>query len=233
MSNKKVVFALTRNGIKEKCDAENPAVCSRHVLHLGDTSNYSQDKIDEFEDANNANGTSYEEYSNYDYSAIVYYTVENTFSEEQFAEGVRKLSGVKAAIRKDYLNYTSVPFEGLYLVYGMNENDDEVALIKGEELITVETAKANAAKDYEENEKLDGIQGDFKNFATPKCMHCGLSDTMSLPVAAVDSYKAGALIQEAFPFFSAEKREQVKTGIHPECWIDIFGDDEDDEEGDL
>jgi hypothetical protein len=42
----------------------------------------------------------------------------------------------------------------------------------------------------------------------------------------VTKWEDGALIQVAFPTLTAEQREFVKTGITPEMWTKIFGEDE-------
>lgn len=40
------------------------------------------------------------------------------------------------------------------------------------------------------------------------------------------SWQAGTLIQDAFPMLSASEREFIKTGISPEEWDAMFGEDE-------
>ncbi len=65
-----------------------------------------------------------------------------------------------------------------------------------------------------------------------KCPFTGVFNTMELPLTeqeyakAMDKREAGALIQVAFPTLNAEQREFVKTGITPEMWTKIFGEDE-------
>ncbi len=44
--------------------------------------------------------------------------------------------------------------------------------------------------------------------------------------AAHARWKAGALIQDAFPTLSADDREFIMTGITPEEWAEIFGEEE-------
>lgn len=58
---------------------------------------------------------------------------------------------------------------------------------------------------------------------------------MSFPTVSFDQmqrghreYCAGALIQQAFPFLSAEEREFLMTGITPEEWDEIFPQEETD-----
>lgn len=41
-----------------------------------------------------------------------------------------------------------------------------------------------------------------------------------------DAWNAGALVQDAFPFCSAEDREFIISGITPEEWKATFGKDE-------
>ncbi len=65
-----------------------------------------------------------------------------------------------------------------------------------------------------------------------KCPFTGTLNTMELPLThreydrALDKWEAGALIQVAFPTLNAEQREFIKTGITPEMWTKIFGEDE-------
>ena len=41
------------------------------------------------------------------------------------------------------------------------------------------------------------------------------------------AYDAGKLIQDAFPFLNADQREFLLTGLTPEAWNELFGDEED------
>jgi hypothetical protein len=38
-------------------------------------------------------------------------------------------------------------------------------------------------------------------------------------------WQSGMLIQDAFPMLSADEREFIKTGITPEEWEQMFGED--------
>lgn len=40
------------------------------------------------------------------------------------------------------------------------------------------------------------------------------------------AWKAGVLIQDAFPMLNADAREFIKTGITPDEWNEMFGKDE-------
>lgn len=57
------------------------------------------------------------------------------------------------------------------------------------------------------------------------CPFCHKEQTMVLEGHEADAYKNGkiayangTLIQDAFPFFDADQREFILTGICPECW---------------
>ena len=54
------------------------------------------------------------------------------------------------------------------------------------------------------------------------CPFCGQTAVIPLPIDGVEKYKAGSHPQYAFPGESAEKREMVHTGIHPECWNELL-----------
>ena len=65
-----------------------------------------------------------------------------------------------------------------------------------------------------------------------KCPFTGALNSMELPLThreydrGITKWEDGALIQVAFPTLTAEQREFVKTGITPEMWTKIFGEDE-------
>ncbi len=42
---------------------------------------------------------------------------------------------------------------------------------------------------------------------------------------AFDAWDAGELLQDAFPTLSADEREFIKTGITPQEWDAMFGED--------
>ncbi len=39
-------------------------------------------------------------------------------------------------------------------------------------------------------------------------------------------WQSGEFIQDAFPYLNANQRELIKTGIHPECWDKMFGNED-------
>lgn len=65
---------------------------------------------------------------------------------------------------------------------------------------------------------------DTVQLKTPTCRHCGEWDIIKVRAADLERYRAGALIQEAFPEMPIERREQLISGTHPACWDAIFAD---------
>lgn len=63
------------------------------------------------------------------------------------------------------------------------------------------------------------------------CPFCGHSHVVEVNEADYLAWKGGALVQDVFPYLSADEREMLVSGICPDCWDDMFGDsDEDDED---
>ena len=55
----------------------------------------------------------------------------------------------------------------------------------------------------------------------------GVTHTMELDVTAkqIVSWEKGEMIQNVFPHLTAGEREFIKTGITPDDWNTMFGDD--------
>lgn len=70
--------------------------------------------------------------------------------------------------------------------------------------------------------------------STKRCYHCGEEGTLTMPreegLRGVEAYRNGEYAQDAFPFLSAEDREQIISGTHPKCWQELFGSCDDDDE---
>jgi len=64
-----------------------------------------------------------------------------------------------------------------------------------------------------------------------KCPFTGQMNEMALPItqweydAGVEAWQNGAYIQDAMPTLNAEQREFVKTGITPQKWAELFGEE--------
>ena len=61
---------------------------------------------------------------------------------------------------------------------------------------------------------------------TRRCIRCGEAGEIKIPseiyFAGIKKREQGALIQDAFPTLTNEQREQIISGIHPQCWKEIF-----------
>lgn len=57
-----------------------------------------------------------------------------------------------------------------------------------------------------------------------ECYHCREENNIIVDAKSYAAWKAGELIQVAFMGLSRQQCEMIKTGIHPECWEEIFGE---------
>jgi hypothetical protein len=59
---------------------------------------------------------------------------------------------------------------------------------------------------------------------TPECSWCGKGGTVEVPAIGFLQWNFGKAVQEAFPDLDKALREQLKTGYHPKCWTEMFGE---------
>lgn len=59
---------------------------------------------------------------------------------------------------------------------------------------------------------------------TDPCFVCGKEGEVEVPMEGFLRRQLGALIQDAYPELSRDLREQLMTGIHPECWKKTYGE---------
>lgn len=62
-----------------------------------------------------------------------------------------------------------------------------------------------------------------------RCPHCGKLQTLEVNEVQFSDWLAGKNTQIAFPDLSADQREILMSGICPECWEDIFQDEDEEE----
>ena len=55
------------------------------------------------------------------------------------------------------------------------------------------------------------------------CVFCGCPHSVSVPSKGYQLWQAGELIQRAMPSVSPTEREQLISGICPDCQKKIFG----------
>jgi hypothetical protein len=68
---------------------------------------------------------------------------------------------------------------------------------------------------------------------TPQCPVCGRMGTVSVPIEKLSEVAKWRLwqhrpIQEIVPSLSADEREMLMTGLHPECWTEVMGAEDDE-----
>lgn len=62
------------------------------------------------------------------------------------------------------------------------------------------------------------------------CPFCGRENSINVREEDYSAWQDGALVQDAFPYLSADEREMLISGICPTCWNDTFSDEEEDED---
>ena len=60
-------------------------------------------------------------------------------------------------------------------------------------------------------------------YTTPTCLYCGRHGQVQLTETEHYALHTEPYIQKALPNRTPGEREQIKTGIHPECFDALFG----------
>lgn len=60
------------------------------------------------------------------------------------------------------------------------------------------------------------------------CPFCGHRNTIAVYADDYERWQAGGLVQDCFPYLSADDREMLISGICPKCWDSMFPDEEED-----
>lgn len=58
---------------------------------------------------------------------------------------------------------------------------------------------------------------------TQKCIVCNEATTLTVNTVKLRRWQAGEHVQSVWPDWSANKRELMITGTHPDCWDKMFG----------
>jgi hypothetical protein len=58
---------------------------------------------------------------------------------------------------------------------------------------------------------------------TEPCFVCGKDGAVEVPMEGFLRRQLGALIQDAYPDLDMALREQLVSGIHPQCWEATYG----------
>lgn len=56
------------------------------------------------------------------------------------------------------------------------------------------------------------------------CPICGEEHLIPANLEDFHAWDEGALVQDTFPYLSADEREMLISGICPECWDKLFGE---------
>lgn len=62
-----------------------------------------------------------------------------------------------------------------------------------------------------------------------RCRECAEIIEFDAPVEGMRRWRAGEFIQDAMPDLACDYRELLISGICPDCWAELFGEDEDEE----
>ena len=62
------------------------------------------------------------------------------------------------------------------------------------------------------------------------CPFCGHANEVEVNEIDYLDWQDGMLVQNAFPYLSANEREMLISGICPTCWEKMFPPEEDEEE---
>lgn len=68
-------------------------------------------------------------------------------------------------------------------------------------------------------------------FTTRACVMCGHTTDMVIDTYDYVKWQGGMFVQDAFPYLTADERELLKTGTHPDCWGRMFDADIANEDG--
>lgn len=63
---------------------------------------------------------------------------------------------------------------------------------------------------------------------TNPCFECGKTSELEVPLTQYINWRKGELLQVAFPDMSADDRELLLSGIHPECWDKMFPEEKEE-----
>lgn len=62
-------------------------------------------------------------------------------------------------------------------------------------------------------------------YATRRCPVCHKTGTIMVNEDELFSYLRGNYVRDAFKSLSVPLREQIISGVHPECWESMFGEE--------
>ena len=72
----------------------------------------------------------------------------------------------------------------------------------------------------------DFENGDKYVVETKECFHCKKTGTVEIFTQEMFYIHQGWKIQDAVKSLDKDLREQMITGTHPNCWLEMFGEEE-------
>ena len=72
----------------------------------------------------------------------------------------------------------------------------------------------------------DYKNGDKYVIETKQCWHCGNTGKVEIFTQEMFYLNQGYKVQDAVKSLDKDYREMLITGVHPECWISMFGEEE-------
>tara|TARA_E500000081_G_scaffold34110_1_gene37920 strand:- start:5314 stop:5556 length:243 start_codon:yes stop_codon:yes gene_type:complete len=73
---------------------------------------------------------------------------------------------------------------------------------------------------------FDATSGDKYLIETQKCFHCGQLGEVTIESQELFYLNQGWLVQLAVKSLDEDEREQLISGTHPNCWEEMFGEEE-------
>lgn len=67
---------------------------------------------------------------------------------------------------------------------------------------------------------------------TSPCLGCGLTTWFFMTEEELHRWKSGEHVQTIFPTWSPEDREMLISGTCPDCWEEMWAEEEEDEDWD-
>ncbi|NDB57095.1 hypothetical protein EB001_01395 [bacterium] len=60
-------------------------------------------------------------------------------------------------------------------------------------------------------------------YATRRCPYCHKTGSIAVDEKELFTYLRGEYVHKAFLSLTVPLREQIISGVHPECWQEMFG----------
>lgn len=79
---------------------------------------------------------------------------------------------------------------------------------------------------YDYRQDCDDLNFKDVEYYRNECYYCHEQNVIIVNINDLTFWQSGEFIQDAFPYLNVNQRELIKTGIHPECWDKMFGNED-------